>query len=152
MKVKLQRSFDCQKEIYSIETILPIIYDSPLYVVDNKKQSVPKVDLNGDAIKLSSLRMRMFKHLGTKCVCCGLEGSFFRKEKLSKDISFHLNLYGIDKNGNEVLMTKDHIFPKSLGGKDHLSNMQPMCVVCNTLKGNSIIKEGAYHANKMSKM
>ena len=33
-------------------------------------------------------------------------------------------------------MTKDHIIPKSKGGKDILDNFQTMCFECNTKKGN----------------
>ena len=42
----------------------------------------------------------------------------------------------IDDNGQEVLITKDHIIPKSKGGKDKLDNYQTMCVRCNKRKGN----------------
>jgi 5-methylcytosine-specific restriction endonuclease McrA len=35
-------------------------------------------------------------------------------------------------------MTKDHIVPKSKGGKDMLSNTQTMCVICNTKKGDTL--------------
>lgn len=51
-----------------------------------------------------------------------------------------MNLYGYDKDGNEVLMTKDHIVPKSLGGRNCLENYQTMCCVCNCNKGNGEIK------------
>lgn len=30
----------------------------------------------------------------------------------------------------------DHIIPQSKGGKDHLTNLQCMCVYCNRSKGN----------------
>ena len=53
----------------------------------------------------------------------------------------HLNEQGeivhYDENGDEVLMTKDHIVPKSKGGKKHVSNNQPMCKMCNEKKGAS---------------
>lgn len=55
-----------------------------------------------------------------------------------KDKSFHLNLYAIDENGKEVLMTKDHIIPKSKGGADDISNYQTMCERCNEAKGNRL--------------
>lgn len=32
--------------------------------------------------------------------------------------------------------TIDHVFPKALGGTDHLSNLQPMCGSCNEAKGS----------------
>ena len=52
--------------------------------------------------------------------------------------SYHFNLYAIGENGNWILMTKDHITPKSRGGRDHLSNLQTMCDQCNNRKGDTI--------------
>ena len=72
------------------------------------------------------------------CVSCGLVGTHFWAEKKENDISPHLNLYAINKDGHEVLMTRDHIIPKSKGGPDNLHNMQTMCCKCNQKKGNKI--------------
>lgn len=60
----------------------------------------------------------MFFTKGYKCVDCGMVGKFFAKERYRGDKKYHLNLYGYDSNGNEILMTKDHIIPESLGGKN----------------------------------
>ena len=49
-----------------------------------------------------------------------------------------MNLYAINEKGEEVLMTKDHIEPKSLGGKNSLNNYQTMCTICNCEKGSKI--------------
>jgi uncharacterized protein YqeY len=38
------------------------------------------------------------------------------------------------KNDKYVIMTKDHIIPRALGGKDILENYQPMCQDCNVEK------------------
>jgi hypothetical protein len=99
-----------------------------------------KVIMDGDQIKLGSDRYKCFKVSGCKCVNCGLEATFFAKEKSygSRIDSYHLNLYGIDENGKEVLFTKDHILPKSRGGKDEVSNYQTMCQKCNTEKAHEI--------------
>lgn len=35
-------------------------------------------------------------------------------------------------------LTVDHILPKSFGGSDHIDNLQPMCCLCNWLKGDGI--------------
>lgn len=96
---------------------------------------------DGHPVKLTSSRLRLFALKGTKCVTCGLVGSFFVKEKCNNDYSYHLNLYAIDANGKEVLMTKDHILPRSLGGKNHIDNYQTMCTICNNAKGNSLTWE-----------
>lgn len=63
----------------------------------------------------------------------------FRKGKTKGDKRYHLNLYAIDGNGKEVLMTKDHIFPHNKGGKNNISNYQTMCVKCNVAKGSRIL-------------
>lgn len=96
-----------------------------------------KIDIDGDPIKLGSDRYKTFKFKGLCCVKCGIEGRYFAKERTpSKIISWHMNLYAVDKNGNEVLMTKDHIVPVSKGGPDHIDNYQPMCSICNSEKGS----------------
>ena len=87
-------------------------------------------------IKGNSQRLQLFFTKGMKCVCCGIEGQYFAKEKnAGTEMSYHLNLYGIDKDGNERLITKDHIVAYSNGGKNHLDNYQTMCIDCNRLKG-----------------
>jgi len=37
-----------------------------------------------------------------------------------------------------VLMTIDHILPKSRGGGNNINNYQPMCQPCNSKKGNKV--------------
>ncbi len=91
----------------------------------------------GDVIDMKSQRYRVFKDKGTACVVCGIKGEYFVKERHDnhKAITWHFNLYAVTKEGNEILMTKDHIVPRALGGKNALDNYQPMCSVCNQAKG-----------------
>jgi 5-methylcytosine-specific restriction endonuclease McrA len=72
-------------------------------------------------------------------VACGLEGTIFQLEQNEKDKNPHFNLYG-KENGQLILMTKDHIMPKSLGGKSENSNYHTCCRICNNLKGNEILR------------
>ena len=44
---------------------------------------------------------------------CGIEGKYFAKEKFADQSTYHLNLYAVDNNGDEILITKDHIMPHS---------------------------------------
>lgn len=85
-----------------------------------------------------SKRYAVFMKKGMKCVSCGAEGKFFalEKHKYQKTNRYHFNLYALTKNGSELLMTKDHIIPSSKGGKNALTNLQPMCTTCNRAKGN----------------
>lgn len=99
------------------------------------------IDFYGDPIKTNSQRYTVFFKKGMKCVKCGIEGKYFAKEKEPTQLSnkYHLNLYALDENGKEVLMTKDHIIPKSKGGSNKLDNFQTMCCRCNEKKGNMMI-------------
>lgn len=98
--------------------------------------------INGVNVKLSSQRYPVFQK-SLKCSKCGIEGKYFAIEKTHGDLAenFHLNLYAINENGDEVLMTKDHLVPKSKGGKNAQYNYRTMCVVCNNEKGNKYIDE-----------
>jgi 5-methylcytosine-specific restriction endonuclease McrA len=88
-------------------------------------------------VNTSSNRLLTFKK-NVVCVGCGVRGSHFWVECNPGAFNYHLNLYGITKTGDEILMTRDHIIPKSKGGSDHLNNMQTMCTKCNNKKGNTV--------------
>ena len=49
-----------------------------------------------------------------------------------------LNLYAINCDGALVLMTRDHIIPRSLGGTDSTQNLRPACMPCNGARGNTL--------------
>jgi 5-methylcytosine-specific restriction endonuclease McrA len=95
-------------------------------------------DIDGVNVKLRSQRYTLFRK-STTCCKCGLEATFMASERdyCSESNNYHLNLYGI-RDGLEILFTKDHILPKSKGGKNNLLNYQTMCVTCNLEKGNKI--------------
>lgn len=99
-------------------------------------------EYKGQMIKMYSQRYQTFKETGSTCVRCGLKGAFFALETHRYNSGFkryHFNLYGIDDDGKEILITKDHIIPKARGGKDQLSNYQTMCSVCNLEKGSKCL-------------
>lgn len=102
--------------------------------ITKRKERVYAI-INGVQVNLTSQRLILFEK-NNKCVDCGLVGTYLALEKTNEiDKSYHLNLYGI-RDGEEILMTKDHIFPKSLGGSNKLKNYQTMCCVCNMKKGD----------------
>lgn len=103
-----------------------------------KQLNLLKSEFLGKKVKVYSARLNLFKEKGVKCVTCGIEGSYFALESKTNKQSYHLELYAIDKDGNEIMMTKDHIIPESKGGKTKLENLQPMCIKCNINKGASI--------------
>ena len=104
-----------------------------------KKDLMP---VNGVSIKLGSDRYKVFKFKGLKCIHCKKVASFMAIETFknrSEILSYHINLYGYDENGEELLFTKDHILPKSKGGTNFFDNYQTMCTICNAEKGSKII-------------
>lgn len=133
-------------EKYTIEQILELVIE--------KGGEPVRIELDGNTVSINSDKLITFKQKGTTCVECGIEGQFFVKEKhVTKRGGeyFHLNLYGFDENGNEVLMTKDHIIPKSSGGHDDISNYQTMCEICNKKKADKISKQMKQKKDKTMK-
>jgi hypothetical protein len=110
---------------YSISDILPQI-------------SKGRILLDGDWMRIG--RFEVYRQKGVKCVECGLEAKFFRKERSSDPRSKYpcLNLYGFDAKNRLVLFTRDHILPRSRGGTKTLDNLQPMCAPCNNKKADKI--------------
>ena len=128
-----KRTYFVKGDKYSIDDTFAII--APHLDPDEQYDGVTKrIDFYGDKIKPNSHRYQTFYYKGCTCVSCGLKASYFEKNKRSNDRNYHLNLYGVDENGNEVLFTKDHILPKSKGGENHITNYQPMCEICNKKK------------------
>lgn len=124
-----------RKETLPVADVLPRIIFSPREL---SATSHPEalVDIAGDLINMTSLKLQTFKGNGVRCRICGCKGSYFAKEKYPEEPYFHLNLYAL-KEGREVLMTKDHITPIVKGGRDRLNNFQTLCVECNRKKGNA---------------
>lgn len=128
-KIKQTRHQICLGE-FKINEVLPFVSR------DDKKKDY---EINGVVyqVRMDSPRYFVFKENAT-CSACGLEGVKFCLEQSLSDKSPHFNLYGVE-NGRHILMTKDHIHPKSVGGVDMHSNFQTMCTICNNLKGSDNI-------------
>ena len=114
---------------YEVHEILPLVQ-----FVSKREGKATRVKIDGDPINMASDRYKLFAIKGVICCSCGLEGIFFAKERHRSDDAFHLNLYGINDEGDEILFTKDHIVAKSHGGRNHHDNYQTMCTVCNGIK------------------
>ena len=95
--------------------------------------------INGISYKVNMSYEKYIMFIKNKtCVCCGVKGEYMVLQKKPSDISPHFNLYGL-KNGKHVLMTKDHIIPKSKGGKNGFYNLRTMCEICNSVRGNEYL-------------
>ncbi len=75
-------------------------------------------------------RLRVFYHKGCICVNCNIVGT--KLIQGSGRGGLHWDIYA----DCGMALTVDHKIPKSKGGSDDLSNLQPMCAKCNTEKGN----------------
>ena len=126
-----------RKSLILIDQVLSFV----IFGSKNTRSSSFKV-YDGLLINMTSQRYQLFKLKGCDCVRCGIKGQYFAIERtppISPDMpaGWHLNLYALDSANNEVMMTKDHIIPKSRGGKNNLDNYQPMCIICNAMKSNN---------------
>ncbi len=125
---------------FSPAEILPLIprKNSRLKIVSS--DSIQEI-----SVKTCSLRLQVFKRSLT-CISCGIVGVIFKLQKqVNRDEKPHLNLYACrNKSDGEIefiLMTQDHIFPRSRGGKDNLDNLATMCVECNLIKSDNVINQ-----------
>ncbi len=83
--------------------------------------------------RIKSKRFATIMQLEDHCVNCDMPVSY---AALGKDAggNLHWDLYA----DQGVMMTIDHILPRSLGGPDHIANYQTMCRFCNFEKGNKV--------------
>lgn len=88
--------------------------------------------------KIKLRRANAFNQVGHDCVAedCDIKGTHFALG-VDNGGGIHLDLYGYE-DGELILMTIDHIHPKSKGGRNHVSNYQAMCKICNEIKSDNI--------------
>lgn len=118
---------------YGIDEVFNLLGEEHLLGNGDGNQNRGNIVVDGFDVRPISLRYKTFYQKGTKCVCCGKEGTYFKLCGDKTTNRRHFNLYADDG----TLMTKDHIIPASKGGPDKVFNMQTMCVDCNKAKGNS---------------
>lgn len=103
-----------------------------------RSSTTKKVELLGTLVNVDSLRLKTFAFKGTTCVSCGIKATHFAVERHPcyeyTDHPYHLNLWSTQPDGREILFTHDHTLARSLGGKNKISNTEPMCGPCNWKK------------------
>jgi hypothetical protein len=79
-----------------------------------------------------------------RCWACGCGADRWVVSKHRKDQDSKppvMNLYATAHDGSLVMMTRDHIIPKSLGGVDDVRNLRPACSTCNENRLNDLNDE-----------
>ncbi len=100
-----------------------------------------RMTYGGLSFNIHSLRLKTFCRTAYKgrleCSTCKLRAGYFAVEAFARgdQTSVHINLYGRNSDGEEVLFTHDHTKARALGGADNLSNTTVMCFPCNNMKG-----------------
>lgn len=139
-------------KVFTIEEVEAIVKEDVINSSCKKLEKVNggSVNIDGYDVYKRSMRYKTFIEKGYKCVCCGRVGAYYALEcnEGSNQKRAHFNLYSED----DVLMTKDHIFPKSKGGKDAIENMQTMCTICNMKKGSELPENFSPDLEKLKKV
>ena len=87
--------------------------------------------------KIKLRRAKIYHKLGCECIEPGCQlRNFHYAVGLDKGTGIHLDLYAYDQDDELVMMTVDHIKPKSKGGRNVIENYQPMCMPHNKVKSN----------------
>lgn len=99
-----------------------------------------------DYKKYSSLRNRknlqLLEKQNWQCNNCSCTAFEIIVKYDEKRFDIYRHVYGINSSGKEILMTEDHIIPKSKGG-GRGDNIQILCEDCNHKKANKIIKQNS---------
>lgn len=76
-----------------------------------------------------------------KCWSCGIEATCFIANKHPNDVVSKPVLDLFAEDNGFVLMTRDHIIPRSLGGSNAIANLRVGCSPCNGERGNMMNDE-----------
>ncbi len=113
-----------------------LIEKLPLTIIKDTYNSKQKeIEIGKYKVKTKDDRYLNFIKNGFICAKCGIKGEYVNLE-CNRNNKNHLNVYAI-KDGKEILLTKDHIYPKSKGGLDSIKNYQVLCENCNENKADN---------------
>lgn len=120
---------------YNINDVFQMLGKDNLELHTINKKLRTSITIDGFNVFQQSLRYCTFYQKGLTCCRCGRTGAYF---KLCGNEHHKNRRHFILYSDDGTLMTKDHIFPRSKGGQDDISNMQTMCVECNSEKSDRI--------------
>jgi 5-methylcytosine-specific restriction endonuclease McrA len=81
----------------------------------------------------------------TLCSLAVKKHSKVDRHEWEKAISFfgHKCAYCTKPFGGDILATRDHVVPKTRGGKTNIHNLVPSCLRCNSEKGHKVVGDFA---------
>jgi 5-methylcytosine-specific restriction endonuclease McrA len=92
-------------------------------------------------------RWLIFRDKGLKCSYCDLVGveaivwqDHPKDNAISHEVPWdaHVDLAAYNEKGERIMMTLDHVIPKSKGGSNQHWNLIPACNPCNHTKANKL--------------
>ena len=114
----------------SLDEILPHIPKYVKLINRSLKLWCPDIDKH-ITIHLGSARIKLMGRT-QECAACKIKGDHFWIESNTR--GWHLNFYAINYHGDPVMLTLDHIIPRSKGGTKASNNIQLLCKKCNGIK------------------
>jgi 5-methylcytosine-specific restriction endonuclease McrA len=98
--------------------------------------------IDGFEVPKASLRMRLFLSAkpgrGLICARCGRKATRILLQRPAKPHWCYppQRAWFYPYSDDAVMLTRDHIVPKALGGKNISTNMQTLCLPCNASKAD----------------
>lgn len=136
-----------RRKVFPVEEVIQFYNDA---IAKGDRHSI----IDGVVVRVTGQTLMTFAEKGYTCCECGLQGAYFALERhpgaKGKSAGWFFNLYAINEEGEEIFMNKDHIIPRSRGGKNSIDNYNPMCVICNGKKSNRV--EGKSRGWKLRKI
>lgn len=109
------------------------------YLLPHIGLNYPRFKIYGYSIKVSGTRLECLKR-SPVCVGCERVGAVWILQTQG-NMSFdkpHFNLFTLENGKPARMMTRDHIIPKSKGGRGDMNNLQTMCERCNNAKADAM--------------
>lgn len=137
-----QKTFSQDRKYFRMAALIPVDVMLPILA----EKALIQFGDHPSRIRTDSVRLQTYTH-GIHCARTGHPIAYFAAEcqihqydrAVLKGIPFetlnlHINAYAV-VDGQEIMMTSDHIVPKSIGGLDsNVKNRQPMLTTPNGQK------------------